>query len=91
LESGRSANPEQPYQHAYLASASALKGETERAASELAEARRLIRDDRYSSIARLRVVGFGATRDYWGVPPKIRTLFETTYFASLRKAGMPEE
>jgi hypothetical protein len=23
--------------------------------------------------------------------PKIRALFETTYFAGLRKAGMPEE
>ena len=27
---------------------------------------------------------------YWGVP-KIRALFEATYFAGLRKAGMPEE
>ena len=26
----------------------------------------------------------------WGVP-KIRTLFEATFFAGLRKAGMPEE
>jgi len=51
----------------------------------LAEARRLVADDRYSSIARLKaVVG------YWGVP-KIRALFEATYFAGLRKAGMPEE
>jgi len=23
--------------------------------------------------------------------PKIRTLYETTYFAGLRKAGLPEE
>jgi len=36
------------------------------------------------SLARLRAVG------YWGVP-KIRALFETTYFAGLRLAGMPEE
>ena len=28
--------------------------------------------------------------DMWGVP-KIRALFEATYFAGLRKAGMPEE
>jgi hypothetical protein len=42
------------------------------------------RDDRYSSIARLRAVGpFGG--------PKIRALFEATYFVGLRKAGMPEE
>jgi hypothetical protein len=29
-------------------------------------------------------------RNYWGVP-KIRALFEATYFVGLRKAGMPEE
>jgi hypothetical protein len=28
--------------------------------------------------------------EYFGVP-KIRALFETTYLAGLRKAGMPEE
>jgi hypothetical protein len=27
---------------------------------------------------------------YWGVP-KVRAWFEATYFAGLRKAGMPEE
>ena len=27
----------------------------------------------------------------WGGVPKIRALFEATYFAGLRKAGMPEE
>jgi adenylate cyclase len=85
LEKGRSANPEYPGVHALLASAYALKGETERAAAELAEARKLSPDDRYSSIARLQ-----ASRPYWGVP-KIRALVETTYFAGLRKAGMPEE
>ena len=72
---------------AWLAAAYALTGETGRAAAELAEARRLSCDDRYSNLARLRAVG------YWGVPavPKIRALFETTWFAGLRKAGMPEE
>ena len=84
LEKARSANPGLPVVHACLASAYALKGETERAAAELAEARRLSGDDRYSSIARLKAVG------YFGVP-KIRALFEATYFAGLRKAGMPEE
>jgi CoA-transferase family III len=54
------------------------------AAAELAEARRLSADDRYSSIARLKAVG------YFGIS-KIRALFEATYFAGLRKAGMPEE
>jgi hypothetical protein len=67
-----------------LASAYALKGDTERAATELAEARRLQSQGSYSSIARLR------TRGYWGVPT-VRALFEATYFAGLRKAGMPEE
>jgi len=56
----------------------------ERAAAELAEARRLSADDRYSTITRLRAA------QYWGVP-KIRALFEATYFAGLRKAGMPDE
>jgi TolB-like protein/Flp pilus assembly protein TadD len=74
--------------HAWLASAYALKGETERAASELAEARRLT--SRYSSIARVKAAGTLGGPGYWGVP-KVRALFEATYFAGLRKAGMPEE
>jgi hypothetical protein len=61
----------------------------ERAAASLAEARRLSSDDRYSSIARLSTVGYSGA-GYWGVP-KVRALFEATYFAGLRKAGMPEE
>jgi hypothetical protein len=73
-----------PVVRAYLASAYALKAETERATRELAEARRLSSNDRYSSIARLRAVG------YWGVP-EIRELYEAVYLAGLRKAGMPEE
>jgi tetratricopeptide (TPR) repeat protein len=84
LEKARSANPAHPSPHAYLASAYALNGEAERAAVELAEARRQAADDRYASLARLRAV------DFWGVP-KIRALFEATYFAGLRLAGMPEE
>lgn len=84
LEKARSANPGYPPIHAGLASAYALKGDTERAAAELAEARRLSRDDRYVSIARLRAEG------YWGVP-KVQAFFETTYIAGLRKAGMLEE
>ena len=85
LEKARNANPELSFAHAHLASTYALKGETERAAAELTDARRLSPDGRYSSITRLEaVVG------YWGVP-KIRALFEDTFFAGLRKAGMPEE
>jgi ferritin-like protein len=76
--------PEQPNVHAYLAAAYALNGETERAAAEIAEARRLSDQDRFSSIARLK-----ATWDY--SVPKIRALFETTYIKGLRLAGIPEE
>jgi adenylate cyclase len=84
LEKARSAMPELVYIHASLASAYGLKGDTERGAAELAEARRLVSDDRFSSIARLKAI------PYFGVP-KIRALFEATYFVGLRKAGMPEE
>jgi hypothetical protein len=84
LEKARSANRALPNVHASLASAYALMSEAERAATELAEARRLSGDGRYSSVARLKATG------YFGVP-KIRALHEATYFAGLRKAGMPEE
>jgi TolB-like protein/Tfp pilus assembly protein PilF len=87
FEKARNANPVHSGMRAYLASAYALKAETERAAAELLQAQRLANDDRYSSIARLRAGGNGG---YWGVP-KIRALFEATFFAGLRKAGMPEE
>ena len=83
-EKARVAMPERPDVHANLSSAYALGGKTEPATAELAEARRLSNDDRYTSIARLKAVG------YFGVP-KIRALFEATYFAGLRKAGMAEE
>jgi adenylate cyclase len=84
FEKAHRANPGHRVPHVYLASAHALKGETERAAAELAEARRLRGDNRYSSIARLTAA------EYFGVS-KIRALFEATFFVGLRKAGMPEE
>jgi len=84
LERGRSAMPTVPFIRSWLASAYALKGETERAAAELAEARRLVGEGSFSSIADMKAGG------WWGVPI-IRALFEATYFAGLRKAGMPEE
>jgi tetratricopeptide (TPR) repeat protein len=84
FEKARSANPRHANAHIFLAAAYGLKGETERAAAELTEARRLSGEGSYSSIARLR------TRGYWGIP-KIRTLYETTFFVGLRKAGVPEE
>jgi len=84
FEKARSANPLRSIVHAHLASAYALEGETEHAAAELAEARRLSGDDRYVSIGRLKALG------YSGVAT-IRALYEATYFAGLRRAGMPEE
>jgi tetratricopeptide (TPR) repeat protein len=83
FERARSANPELTYVRGFLASAYALSGETERAAAELAEARRLGGNESFLSIAPLKA-------GYLGVP-KVRALFEATYLAGLRKAGMPEE
>jgi adenylate cyclase len=86
LEKGRSARPTVPFPRSRLASAYALRGETERAAAELAEARRLDGGDLFSSIAHVKADSIA-----WWAVPKIRALFEATYFAGLRKAGMPEE
>jgi adenylate cyclase len=86
LEKARSAIPAAPVAYSRLASAYALRGETERAAVELAEARRLNGEDVFSSIARLKASPGG----WWGAP-KTQALYEATYFAGLRKAGMPEE
>src|SRR5260370_26384844 len=83
-EKARNATPAHPSFRTFLASAYALEGDTERAGAELAGARRIVGDDRYSSIARLRTVGS------WGAP-KVRVLFEATYFAGLRKAWGPQE
>jgi len=84
LERARAAAPEIPFVHALLAAAHGLRGDIERAGAELARVRALAAANRWSSIAHLRAVG------YWGVP-KVRALFEATYLAGLRKAGMPEE
>jgi adenylate cyclase len=85
LEKARSYIPALPQLHIRLAAAYALKGQTERAAAELAEARRLDGGDLYSSIAHVKALGWR-----WQVP-KVRALNETTVFAGLRKAGVPEE
>jgi hypothetical protein len=55
-EKARNATPAHPIFRTLLASGYALKGDIERALAELTEARRLVGDDRYSSIARLRAV-----------------------------------
>jgi adenylate cyclase len=87
LERARSDLPAATDIRSRLASAYALRGETERAAAELVEVRRLSGGDLFSSIAQLKAGGFYSG---WGVP-KTRALFEATYFAGLRLAGMPEE
>ena len=79
LEKARSAVPELPNVHALLACACALQGAAERAATELAAARKLSSDDRFSSIARLTAAGLLAVPGYFGVP-KVRALFDATYF-----------
>jgi adenylate cyclase len=83
LEKARTANPRLSGPHGWLASAYALIGDSKRAAVELAEARRLRSDDRYSSITRCRA------SSRWA--PETEALGETTFFAGLRIAGVPEE
>jgi adenylate cyclase len=85
LEKARNYMPAHSSIHRDLAAAYALRGQIERAAAELTEARRLSSDDRYSSTARLKAV-----YRYSGML-KIRALIDATYIEGLRKAGMPEE
>jgi adenylate cyclase len=84
LERARIGNPGSPWPHVWLAAAYALKGQTDRAANELAETREQLGEGSFPSITQMKAHG------YWGVP-KIDALFEDTYFAGLRKAGVPEE
>ena len=69
LEKARSDNARLPFVHAYLAAAYALKGETERARVELAEAQRL--SNAYSSLASVE-------KSNWYDNPRIRALAEAT-------------
>ena len=86
LERARRALPELPLPHALLASTYGLKGEIERAAAELAEARRLSNYHRYSSIAQMK------TFVVWqGAAPMVRDFAEATFFPGLRRAGATEE
>jgi tetratricopeptide (TPR) repeat protein len=84
LEKARSANPRAAGPHAWLASAHALRGELDPATAELAEAQRLSGDYRYASIARHKSIqSLGS--------PTTHALAETTFYAGLRQAGVPEE
>src|SRR5262249_30067255 len=82
LEKANSENPRLPWVQAYLAAALALKGETERARAVLAAAQRL--SPVYASLAIVK-------KQILFDDANIRALSEATYFAGLRKAGMPEE
>lgn len=84
LEKARNANSRLAGPHAWLASAYALMGDEKRAVAELAESRRLSGDNRYASIGRFKSRGFLGS-------PRTHELAETTFFAGLRKAGVPEE
>ncbi len=82
MEKARAANPRLAGPRGWLASAYALKGDLALAAAELAEARRLSRDNRYASIAQYKA-SFGTSQ--------VDTLAETTFLAGLRRAGVPED
>ena len=84
LEKARNVNPVLALFRAYLASAYAIQGNIQHARAELAEARRLDGAGCCTSIASLKTI------EDFGVQA-IRTAYETTLFAGLRKAGMPEE
>ena len=87
FEKARSASPGRPIPRVSLAAAYGLIGNSERATAELAEARRLSGNPAsFSSIVRRRA---DSGRD--SMAPNVRALFEATYDAGLRKAGMPEE
>jgi adenylate cyclase len=84
LERARTGNPGSPGPYPWLASAYALKGDLDRAAAELAEWRRLLGGTAYRGINRMRAGDLG-------VVPSILALHEDTFYAGLRKAGLPEE
>jgi TolB-like protein/Flp pilus assembly protein TadD len=82
-EKARNATPAHPEFRTLLAAAYALRGDQEPAAAELSQARRLAGDDRYASIARFRAISSWGTAD-------VAALAERSYFAGLRRAGIPE-
>jgi adenylate cyclase len=81
LERARDGNSRLAGPHAWLASAYALQGDAPRAAAELAEAQRL--SNRYASIATHR-----AAQPF--TAPLLSALAKKTFFAGLRKIGVPE-
>jgi hypothetical protein len=88
FEKARSAAPGQPFTYGYLAAAYALRATPNAPPSHL-PGQGASSATGALSIARLTAVGYAGNRS-WGVP-KVQALFEATYFAGLRKAGVPEE
>jgi adenylate cyclase len=84
FERARGTIPTFPLVYSFLGSAYALSGEPEHGATLLAETYRLSGKAWVSTIADMKVTG------YWG-PPRVRILYESIYFAGLRKLGVPEE
>jgi TolB-like protein/Tfp pilus assembly protein PilF len=87
LEKGRSASPALPFVYIWLAAPYSLKGAAQRAAAELGEARRLKGEGSYGSIAHVQAYQPG----WFHAAPEIRTLLKATFFAGLRKLGVPDE
>jgi adenylate cyclase len=79
LERARRENARLPFVHAYLAAGYATKGDTKRAAQELAEAQQL--STGYASLAAVK-------KSIWYDNPKIRALADANYFPALRRAGL---
>jgi tetratricopeptide (TPR) repeat protein len=84
FERGRNTNPTLPHTRSYLAAAFALAGDAKAASAELDAARKLRGQEFHSSIAHLKSCA------YFGVPAVVAQ-FDDTFFAGLRKAGVPEE
>jgi TolB-like protein/Flp pilus assembly protein TadD len=87
FEKACSASPARPLPRVSLAAAYGLIGNSEGAAAELAEARRLSGNPATLFTIAGRRAGSG--RDF--MAPKVRALFEATYDVGLRKAGMPDD
>lgn len=86
LEKARSAEPGLWFVHEWLAAADALNGDGAAGAAELAKSRRLSEHAWPSTIARLQD---GYAKDF--ETPAMRAALEATFFAGLRRAGVPGE
>jgi len=86
FDKARGAMPAASGPHINLAAAYGFNGEIERATAELAEVRRLRHGDFGLSIA-----GVKSSAAWRTSTPKTLAMAEATFFAGLRKAGVPEE